>query len=658
MFEKILIANRGEIACRIMRTARRMGIQTVAIYSDADAGALHTRMADEAVCVGPGPAAQSYLQLDTIVNVARETGTQAVHPGFGFLAENAEFAGRLTDAGIAFIGPKPYAIGAMGDKIESKKLADAAGVNTIPGHPEALGDAEQAVAVAAEIGLPVMLKASAGGGGKGMRVAYNEAEVRDGFNAAVSEATSSFGDGRVFAEKFIEQPRHIEVQVLADQHGNVLYLGERECSIQRRHQKVIEEAPSPFIDAATRARMGEQAVALARAVDYESAGTVEFVVDAARNFYFLEMNTRLQVEHPVTEFVTGLDIVELMLRVATGEELSIKQDSIRMDSWAMEARIYAEDPDREFLPSIGRLTTYIQPTESAHVRVDSGVVEGDEISIYYDPMLAKLITVGPDREAAREHLLQALDAYCIRGVQHNVAFLSAIVGHQRFAAGDISTAFIDEQYPEGFSSADVATDQPELLPAVAAVLQARVNHRDASAQQPDNEPMEWDYVAIAGGHEQQLRLTSALDLFEVSSTSHTHRIEMDWRPGLPVLSGHADGEPFVMQVERLRLGWRLTHRGAVVEIQVMSPRAAQLRHLMPVKQAADSSRFLLAPMPGLLVRISVHPGDVVKSGQELAVVEAMKMENSLRAARDGIVSTLLAAPNDSLAVDQPILEFE
>ena len=658
MFEKILIANRGEIAYRIMRTARRMGIQTVAIYSDADAGALHTRMADEAVCVGPGPAAQSYLQLDTIVNVARETGTQAVHPGFGFLAENAEFAGRLTDAGIAFIGPKPYAIGAMGDKIESKKLADAAGVNTIPGHPEALGDAEQAVAVAAEIGLPVMLKASAGGGGKGMRVAYNEAEVRDGFNAAVSEATSSFGDGRVFAEKFIEQPRHIEIQVLADQHGNVLYLGERECSIQRRHQKVIEEAPSPFIDAATRARMGEQAVALARAVDYESAGTVEFVVDAARNFYFLEMNTRLQVEHPVTEFVTGLDIVELMLRVATGEELSIKQDSIRMDSWAMEARIYAEDPDREFLPSIGRLTTYIQPTESAHVRVDSGVVEGDEISIYYDPMLAKLITVGPDREAAREHLLQALDAYCIRGVQHNVAFLSAIVGHQRFAAGDISTAFIDEQYPEGFSSADVVTDQPELLPAVAAVLQARVDHRDASAQQSDNESMEWDYVAIAGGHEQQLRLTSALDLFEVSSTSHTHRIEMDWRPGLPVLSGHADGEPFVMQVERLRLGWRLTHRGAVVEIQVMSPRAAQLRRLMPVKQAADSSRFLLAPMPGLLVRISVQPGDVVKSGQELAVVEAMKMENSLRAARDGIVSTLLAAPNDSLAVDQPILEFE
>ncbi len=658
MFQKILIANRGEIACRIMRTAQRMGIELVAIYSEADAGALHVRMADESVYVGAAAAAQSYLQIETIVNAARETGAEAVHPGFGFLAENAEFAERLADAGIVFIGPKPHAIAAMGDKIESKKLAAAAGVSTIPGYPDALDDADHAASVAVEIGLPVMLKASAGGGGKGMRVAYTEAEVRDGFQAASSEAKSSFGDARVFAEKFIEQTRHIEIQVLADQHGNVLHLGERECSIQRRHQKVIEEAPSPFIDGATRNQMGEQAVTLARAVNYESAGTVEFVVDPDRNFYFLEMNTRLQVEHPVTEYVTGLDIVELMFRIAAGEKLPIQQDAVSMDSWAIEARVYAEDPDREFLPSIGRLTTYLPPPESEHLRVDSGVVEGDEVSLYYDPMLAKLVAGGNDREAARKRLLEALDAYCIRGVQHNIAFLAAIAGHPRFAAGDLSTAFIAEEYPDGFSSTHANNAHNELLPAVAAVLQAQVDYRDASTAQPDEPPSNWQYVVLAGGSERPLNVTRSLQQFAVTSVTQTSAIEIDWHPGLPLLRGRSGDDPFVMQVERLGLLWRLMHRGCVMDVMVMSPRAAELRRLMPVKLAADTSRFLLAPMPGLLVRISVQPGDAVKSGQELAVVEAMKMENSLRAARDGIIASLLAVPNDNLAVDQPILEFE
>jgi len=660
MFDKILIANRGEIACRIISSCRRLGIGTVAVYSEADADALHVRMADEAVPVGPAPSAQSYLQAERIVAACRSTGAAAVHPGFGFLAENAAFARMLADAGVTFIGPPEAAIAAMGDKIESKKLAIAAGVNTVPGHGESLRDAEQAAQVAAAIGYPVMIKASAGGGGKGMRIARDERQVRDGFRGAASEARSSFGDDRVFIEKYIEEPRHIEIQVLADAHGNCVHLGERECSIQRRHQKIIEEAPSPFLNAATRRAMGEQAVTLARAVQYVSAGTVEFIVDRERNFYFLEMNTRLQVEHPVTEYVTGLDIVELMIRIAAGEPLAFTQEQVSLEGWAMEARVYAEDPAREFMPSVGRLSLYRPPAETADVRVDTGVYEGAEISMHYDPMIAKLIAGGRDREQARLRLLDALDAYTIRGVLHNIAFLSALASHPQFAAGDISTAFIERHYPQGFDPTCGHHPAPTLLIAVAATLTRIVEERDVRIGDQVGRPRlpNTRYVGRSNGEEHPLSIESHTTHHEVRIGEHTWRIEGDWHPGLPAFIGRVNGDPFHMQVERDGLAWKLSHRGLVCSVLVLTPRAAELMRLMPAKVAADLSRFLLSPMPGLLLSVAVAEGEQVKAGQELAVVEAMKMENVLRARQDATVLRVVASPGDSLGVDQPIIEFE
>lgn len=652
MFEKILIANRGEIACRVIRTAKSLGIKTVAVYSDADADALHVRAADEAVYIGPAPSAESYLRIDALIDACKSTGAQAVHPGYGFLSENAAFAEQLTAADIAFIGPPVGAITAMGDKIASKLLAAQAGVSTIPGYTDVVKDSAEAVEIANGIGYPVMLKASAGGGGKGMRVAYDEQQCRDGFERATSEARSSFGDDRVFIEKFIEQPRHIEIQVLADTHGNVLYLGERECSIQRRHQKVIEEAPSPFLDDATRKAMGEQAVALSRAVDYCSAGTVEFIVDNDKNFYFLEMNTRLQVEHPVTEIVTGLDLVEQMLRVAAGEALTMTQDEIQLTGWAVEARIYAEDPMRNFLPSVGRLQKYSPPAENAGVRVDTGVYEGGEVSIFYDPMIAKLIGSGANREVAIENLLTALDSYVIRGPADNIAFLSAVLKHPRFASGQISTAFIEEEYPDGFGPACIVHDAPEQLIGVATVLEGLVNPHAFDANGNASA------VALDDDRAQYLvRLQPQDDAAVVTVAQRTFSISLDWRPGLDLAHVLIDGEPHVVQVMRDGIDWRVRQRGVDMVLRVMPRRAAELFALMPVKAPPDMSKFLLSPMPGLLVTLLVEAGESVEPGQDLAIVEAMKMENVLRAERAASVSAVLAEAGDSLVVDQPILEF-
>ncbi|MEM7407533.1 MAG: acetyl/propionyl/methylcrotonyl-CoA carboxylase subunit alpha [Pseudomonadota bacterium] len=653
MFSKILIANRGEIACRVMRTAKRLGIATVAVYSDADADALHVRVADEAIRIGPAPSVESYLRIDTIVDACRSTGAQAVHPGYGFLSENAAFADALAEAGIVFVGPPVGAITAMGDKIASKKLADEAGVNTIPGYTDVVRDAAHAVEIADGIGYPVMLKASAGGGGKGMRVAYDRDGCREGFDRATSEARSSFGDDRVFIEKFIEQPRHIEIQVLADQHGSCIYLGERECSIQRRHQKVIEEAPSPFLDEATRRAMGEQAVALSRAVDYCSAGTVEFIVDKHRNFYFLEMNTRLQVEHPVTEIVTGIDLVEQMLHVAAGAPLALTQDDVQLDGWAVEARIYAEDPLRNFLPSVGRVEQYVAPTEVDGVRVDAGVYAGGEVSIFYDPMIAKLIGYGSDRPAAVANLLDALDAYVIRGPADNIAFLSAVLRHPRFASGDISTAFIEEQYPDGFGPECVTHDQPELLAAIATELEARVNPRGLGA---DGQAT---VVALSDdrkGFDATVRGEG--DSRQVIVNGVAHSLQLEWDPRTTLARAEIDGTPFTLQAMRDGIDWQLRHRGYSFHARVMRPRTAELFGLMPVKAPPDLSRFLLSPMPGLLVTLSVGEGDRVEPGQDLAIVEAMKMENVLRAERAATVAAVLAQPGDNLNVDQPILEFD
>ena len=654
MFDKILIANRGEIACRVMRTAKRLGIATVAVYSDADADALHVREADEAVRIGPPPSAQSYLDIDAVVAACKSTGAQAVHPGYGFLSENARFAERLAAEGIAFVGPPVGAITAMGDKIASKKLADKAGVNTIPGYTDVVADAEQAVTIAKDIGFPVMLKASAGGGGKGMRVAHDEADCREGFERATSEARSSFGDDRVFIEKFIVQPRHIEIQVLADTHGNCVYLGERECSIQRRHQKVIEEAPSPFLDEATRKAMGEQAVALARAVDYCSAGTVEFIVDKDLNFYFLEMNTRLQVEHPVTEIVTGQDLVEHMLRVAAGERLDLKQADIKLEGWAVEARIYAEDPLRNFLPSVGRLVRYQQPAEGDGVRVDAGVYEGGEVSMFYDPMIAKLIGYGASREEAIEKLKGALGRYVIRGPADNIAFLSALAAHPRFARGDMSTAFIEEEYPDGFGPGSVSHDEPRRLIALAAVLEYEAN--------PSSFDAEGTAVAVQMGEDERTH-------FEVSVARHSgagvvtvdgkaFEVALDWHPGADLLSCFIDSEAQAFQVARRGIDWALRQQGFAANIRVMKPRAAELFTLMPIKQPPDMSKFLLSPMPGLLVSLVVEAGQQVEAGQDLAVVEAMKMENLLRAERTATVAEVMAEMGDNLSVDQPILRFD
>ncbi len=658
-FAKILVANRGEIACRVMRTCRRLGIKTVAVYSDADADALHVREADEAVRIGPPPSAQSYLSIEAIVAACKQTGAAAVHPGYGFLSENAAFADALETAGIVFIGPTMSAVAAMGDKIESKKLAQKAGVTMVPGHLAAIADAEEAVAIARKIGYPVMIKASAGGGGKGMRIAFNDAETREGFRSATSEAKSAFGDDRVFIEKYIEQPRHIEIQVLGDAHGNLIHLGERECSIQRRHQKVIEEAPSPFLDAKIRAAMGAQAVALARAVDYRSAGTVEFIVDAKRNFFFLEMNTRLQVEHPVTEIVTGIDLVEWMIRVAAGERLPFKQSDIALRGWAVEARVYAEDPLRNFLPSIGRLTRY-QPPTGEGIRVDAGIFEGGEISMYYDPMIAKLVGSGATREEARTRLSAALDAYVVRGLNHNISFLQALIRHQRFRDGRLSTGFIAEEFKGGFKGAELSEETQARLAIVAALVQHRIREREATIRDQlagHQRAAPTGYVVgldIGDGEGHAITLSPGVALRPDGSEV---TVESDWRVGDMLFRGHVGGHEMTVQIDTDGVGLWLSHAGARVKATVLAPRVAELARLMPVKRAVDTSRFLLSPMPGLLKAIAVKPGQEVKSGEELCVVEAMKMENTLRAERDGVIAKLHAQTGDSLAVDQKILEF-
>lgn len=662
MFSKILIANRGEIACRVMRTARAMGIKTVAVYSDADVDAVHVAMADEAVRIGPPPSAESYLVIDALLAAIKETGADAVHPGYGFVSENAAFAEALAEAGVAFIGPGPAAIRAMGDKIESKKLADAAGVNTVPGYLGALEDAEAAVKVAEEIGFPVMIKASAGGGGKGMRVAWNAEEAREGFRSAVNEAKSSFGDDRVFIEKFVEEPRHIEIQVLADGHGNTLHLGERECSIQRRHQKVIEEAPSPFLDAETRAAMGAQAVALAAAVDYRSAGTVEFIVDKDRNFYFLEMNTRLQVEHPVTEYVTGLDLVAEMINIAAGKPISITQDQVELTGWAIEARVYAEDPSRNFLPSIGRLTRYQAPPESANVRVDSGVAEGGEISMFYDPMIAKLVTYGADRAAAIDEMADALNRFRIRGVGNNLDFLAATVDHPRFREGRLSTGFIAEEFGDGFTGGQLTADRQRAAHAVVMAFdyaaQARAVTIAGRVSSAPLLPARLE-VVLRGPAATVSGQVGAIDGgYEVIIDGHVLTVIGACDSTVRIFTGTVDGAAMALEIERVGLAYEIAHNGVRAQFLALTPAAAAALDKMPVKEAADMSRFLLSPMPGLLTSVAVAVGEPVKAGQELAVIEAMKMENVMRAERDGVVAAIHAAAGDSLAVDQAILEFE
>ncbi|MCW5751726.1 MAG: acetyl/propionyl/methylcrotonyl-CoA carboxylase subunit alpha [Alphaproteobacteria bacterium] len=660
MFRKILIANRGEIACRVIRTCRKLGIRNVAVYSEADDGAQHMRLADEAIAIGKAPAAESYLVIEKIIEACERSGADAVHPGYGFLSENRRFAEALEKKGITFIGPSVHAVHAMGDKIESKKLAKAAGVNTIPGYLGAISGPDEAAKIAAEIGYPVMIKASAGGGGKGMRLAWNEGECREGFVSATSEARSSFGDERVFIEKFIQEPRHIEIQVLGDRHGNIVYLGERECSIQRRHQKVIEEAPSPLIDAATRKAMGEQAVALAREVGYFSAGTVEMVVGPDKSFYFLEMNTRLQVEHPVTELVTGIDLVEMMIRVAAGEKLPFTQEQIELNGWAMESRIYAEDPYRGFLPSTGRLQRYRMPQEGRHVRIDTGVTEGSEISLYYDPMIAKLCTWGRDRNEAIRHMRGALDATEIDGISHNVNFLAAVAGHPRFQAGRLSTAFIAEEFPDGFQGAALpeAERNAVLSVAVFAHLESEARARRISGQMPGYRPEAvGELVLFVGDDRHVAQVQPAVDGIDVTIGDHIIPVRSHWRPGARRFEGVVQNQPFSALIRPRPEGFRITHGGADLDILVRTPRAAELARHMPVKLPPDTSKFLLCPMPGLVVSIAVSEGEQVKAGQPLAVVEAMKMENVLRAERDGTVAKVAARPGDSLAVDQVILEF-
>ena len=659
-FDKILIANRGEIACRVIRTCKKLGIKTVAVYSEADADALHVREADEKVLIGPPPSAQSYLQIEKIVEACKKTGAQAVHPGYGFLSEKQEFQKALAAAGIVFIGPDALAIHAMGDKIESKKLAQKAGVSTVPGYLAAIPNAEEAVKIAQKIGYPVMIKASAGGGGKGMRIAYNDAECREGFGSATNEAKASFADDRVFIEKYIEEPRHIEIQLIADGHGNCLYLWERECSIQRRHQKVIEEAPSPFLDAKTRKAMGEQAVALAKAVKYKSAGTVEFIVDKHRKFYFLEMNTRLQVEHPVTELITGLDLVELMIRVAAGDKLPLAQKDVKLEGWAVEARLYAEDPFRNFLPSTGRLVKYREPRPGPDVRVDTGVYEGGEISMFYDPMIAKLCSYGKTRNAAIDRMRRALDEFYVRGVSHNVPFLAALMAHPRFVAGNLTTNFIAEEFKGGFTAAHLPPRDPAVLAGVAAVVD-RIQAQRAAAgtgKVPGHVALVQDKcVVMLNRKPVALTVTGGGSDFVVDVDGRRIGIETDWSPGEPLFHAKVDLQAIVVQVDAVGPGWRLILEGGQADVLVLTPRQAELYALMPVKAAPDTSKFLLSPMPGLLASVAVSEGQEIKVGEVLAVVEAMKMENVLRATRDGTVKTLHAKAGDSLRVDQKIIEF-
>ena len=666
MFKKILVANRGEIACRVMRTAKKMGIATVAVYSDADARAPHVLMADEAVRLGPAPAAESYLKAELILLAARETGADCIHPGYGFLSERESFARACAEAGIAFVGPPPNAIAAMGDKIESKKLAKQAGVNVVPGFLGEIADTDEAVRIAGEIGYPVMMKASAGGGGKGMRLAYSEQDVREGFEATKREGLASFGDDRVFIEKFIESPRHIEIQVLGDQHGNILYLNERECSIQRRHQKVVEEAPSPFVTPEMRKAMGEQAVALARAVGYYSAGTVELIVSGAdktgQGFYFLEMNTRLQVEHPVTEEITGLDLVEQMIRVAAGERLSITQDDVKINGWSIENRVYAEDPYRGFLPSTGRLVRYRPPATTGGVRVDDGVVEGGEISMFYDPMIAKLISWGATREEAIDKQIAALDRFRIDGIGHNIDFLSALMQHPRFREGALTTGFIAEEYPEGFHGAPASDELKRKLAAIAVVadLERSARAADISGQLNGRLAGTTERVVLLDGERFEI-IVDGYDgglLVNFDPGEAPLDIVGRWRPGQPLFSATIDDVPLTVGIERKGVAWKLTAHGAAHRIEVLPPHVARYRHHMIEKVPPDMSKFLLAPMPGLLTRLHVAPGDKVEAGQPLAVVEAMKMENILRAERAGTVKAANFAPGDSLAVDAAILEFE
>ncbi|MGN6538958.1 MAG: acetyl-CoA carboxylase biotin carboxylase subunit [Mesorhizobium sp.] len=669
MFKKILIANRGEIACRVIRTAKKMGIATVAVYSDADRDAVHVEMADEAVHIGPPAAAESYLVADRIIQACKDTGADAVHPGYGFLSERASFCAALEKEGIVFIGPKVKAIEAMGDKIESKKFANAAKVSTVPGYLGVIESAEHAEKIADEIGYPVMIKASAGGGGKGMRIAWDRAEVRDGFDRARSEAKSSFGDDRVFIEKFVVEPRHIEIQVLADSHGNAIYLGERECSIQRRNQKVVEEAPSPFLDEKTRAAMGEQAVALAKAVDYQSAGTVEFIVDKNKNFYFLEMNTRLQVEHPVTELITGVDLVEQMIRVAAGERLAIAQKDVTLNGWAVESRLYAEDPYRNFLPSIGRLTRYRPPEEGKFgdviVRNDTGVTEGSEISMFYDPMIAKLCTWAPTRAEAIDAMSEALDEFVVDGIEHNIPFLSALMQHPRWREGRLSTGFIAEEYPDGFAPIEPSADDKAVLAAIATAVE--ILRRDrldrlTGRLAPHSGALKTEWVVKIGGdylavsiRDGMVSIPMEIDLSVEGGKPFT--VASEWRPGEAVWRGTVGSRAVAAQLRPLPNGLRIAWKGMSVNALKMLPRTAELERLMPVKLPPDTSKLLLCPMPGLVVSISVAEGQEVKAGETLAVVEAMKMENVLRAERDLTVAKLNAKPGDSLAVDAVIMEF-
>ncbi|MFL6841460.1 MAG: biotin carboxylase N-terminal domain-containing protein [Sphingomicrobium sp.] len=687
MFAKILIANRGEIACRVIRTARRMGIKTVAVYSDADARAPHVKMADESVRLGPPPASESYLKGELIIEACKATGAEAVHPGYGFLSERESFAKALAKAGITFIGPPPKAIAAMGDKIESKKLAQKAGVSIVPGYLDDIATTAEAVKIAKDIGFPVMMKASAGGGGKGMRLAYSEKDVREGFDSVKREGLSSFGDDRVFIEKFIEQPRHIEIQLLGDQHGTVVYLGERECSIQRRHQKVVEEAPSPFVTPEMRKAMGEQAVALARAVGYYSAGTVELIVNGAdptgKSFYFLEMNTRLQVEHPVTEEIAGLDLVEQMIRVAAGEKLAFTQEDVRLDGWSVETRVYAEDPYRGFLPSTGRLVRYQPPirhpresgdpakqeklgsrlraNDDVVVRVDDGVADGGEVSMFYDPMIAKLITWAPTREEAIDAQVDALDQFVIDGISDNVDFLSALMQHPRFRSGDITTGLIAEEYPEGFEGGPADAQLIEDLTAIAGMVAVITDERAAEIDGQLGPPIHvlCERVVKIAGETHKVRIKPYKGgTLAVTDDGDLRDIVGRWVPGQRLLSVTVDGRHRIVQVRRAGRNWELQTRGRTHQVQVLSPHVAELAHHMIEKVPPDLSRLLLAPMPGLLTRLDVAVGDTVEAGQPVAVMEAMKMENILRAGRAATVKATPAKPGDSLAVDQVIVEFE
>ncbi|MFL2740598.1 MAG: acetyl-CoA carboxylase biotin carboxylase subunit [Paracoccaceae bacterium] len=666
MFDRLLIANRGEIACRVMKTAKQMGIKTIAVFSDADRQALHVQMADEAVSIGPPPANQSYIDIEKVISAVRETKANAVHPGYGFLSENAKFAKALSDIGVTFIGPPEYAIKSMGDKITSKKIAQDAGVNTVPGYMGIINDDKEAVRISKQIGYPVMIKASAGGGGKGMRIAWNDTEVKEGFESSKNEAANSFGDDRIFIEKFVTRPRHIEIQILADTQGNCIYLGERECSIQRRNQKVVEEAPSPFLDEKTRKEMGEQACKLAKAVGYFSAGTVEFIVDRDKNFYFLEMNTRLQVEHPVTELITGVDLVEQMISIAAGKPLSISQKDIKLSGWAIESRLYAEDPYRNFLPSIGRLTRYRPPTEVKEkgviVRNDTGVFEGGEISMYYDPMIAKLCTWAPNRAKAIEQMRTALDRFELEGIGHNLPFLSAVMDHERFVSGNITTAFIAEEYPDGFNGVDLSDDKIIDLAACAAAMNrvAEIRRTKISGRMDNHERRVGDdWVVQISGKVFSVNVsadTSGANVIFEDKTSI--RITGDWFPGKKLANMNANDNKLVIKMSKLTGGFRMRTRGADLKVLVRSPRQAELSEYMQEKLPPDTSKMLLCPMPGLIVKIDVEAGQEVQEGQPLCTVEAMKMENILRAERTGTIAKINSNVGDSLAVDDVILEFD